>query len=168
MLGRNPIWIVTIPQFSHFSGDKMFTTDPAVIQNVVYEVLPADRRNPFVSPLFGKFPYFFSSTSSNLRYILAILIPLSRPLRVPQPKIAHKTIFLIINTTRGHMFTGKWCAPIGWPIKMRSRDWKPMHMRSHLKSPVCSKWKVIGNVLMKVPHTLLVIRAIIKTRIYNM
>ena len=53
----------------------MFATDPAVIQNVACEVLPADRRNPFVLPLLGKFPYFFSSTSSNLRYILAILIP---------------------------------------------------------------------------------------------
>ena len=39
--------------------------------------------------------------------ILAILIPLSRPLRVPQLQIAHKTIFFIINTTSGHMFTGK-------------------------------------------------------------
>ena len=39
--------------------------------------------------------------------ILAILIPLSRPLRVPQLNIAYKTIFFIINTTSGHMFTGK-------------------------------------------------------------
>ena len=39
--------------------------------------------------------------------ILAILIPLSRPLRVPQLNIAYKTIFFIINTTSGHMFTGR-------------------------------------------------------------
>ena len=71
----------------------MFATDPAVIQNVACEVLPADRRNPFVLPLLGKFPYFFSSTSSNLRYILDILIPLSRPLRVPQPKSRIKPFF---------------------------------------------------------------------------
>ena len=68
MMGRNPIWIVTIPQFSRFSGDKMFTTDLTPIQNVVCEVFPTDRRNPFVSPLLGKFPYFFSSISNNWRY----------------------------------------------------------------------------------------------------
>ena len=32
------------------------------------EIFPADHRNPFVSPLLGTFPYFFSSTSTNWRY----------------------------------------------------------------------------------------------------
>ena len=57
----------------------------------------------------------------------------------------NRAFFLIINTTRGHMFTGKWCAPnLIWDhvtendLLLRPRS----HMRSYLKSPVCSKCKL--------------------------
>ena len=56
-----------------FFRGKMFTTDPAVIQNVVCEVFATDRKNPFVSPFLGKFPYLFSSTSNNRRYSCSLL-----------------------------------------------------------------------------------------------
>ena len=39
---------VSIPQSSRFSGDKMFTTDQAVIQNFFCALFPTDCRNPFV------------------------------------------------------------------------------------------------------------------------
>lgn len=40
--------------------------------------------------------------------IFAILIPLSRPPRVPQPKFARKTLFFfIVNTTCGLYVSGK-------------------------------------------------------------
>ena len=58
----------------------MFTTDPAVES--------------------------FRTSSRRLVMIKGILA-ISIPLRVPKLKIAHKTIFFIINTTSGHMFTGK-------------------------------------------------------------
>ena len=93
-MGRMRIWIVTIPQFSRFSGDKMFTTDPAV------ESFRTSSRRLVI-----------------IEGILAILIALSRPLRVSQRKIAHKIIFLstkllviCLQTSDVHQYDGqlKW------------------------------------------------------------
>ena len=78
-----------------------------------------------------------------------LLIPLSRPLRVPQPKIAHKTFFFNHKHNswsyvhRQVMYTNR-AANLIWDhvtendLLLRPRS----HMRSHLKSPVCSKCKL--------------------------
>ena len=58
--------IKSTPQYSRLSGDCLPQTR-LWSKNFVCTLFPTDHRNPFVSPLLGKFPYFFM-TSKYWRY----------------------------------------------------------------------------------------------------